>query len=591
MKKSLNRLSINICFNSYLHVAVLILLLVSNQAAYCALGGDLPPESVKVLPMSKEPSVSTYLQGEKGKIAVNVMYPSMTRYDRGAPVAVIVPGNHRASGLSISSHSVQVGFCEVRFAFPGGGLKEFHTDGSWDQRGVDSQAVLKDVILFACAQKADINGKHIGDLLPKKVDSKNVGVLSFHDGGNITLVTLAKFARELESARPNLKWLAFCEPEVGSFFSPSCMGTKKELVTNQYYKHGSAATGRIHIDFQKLAYQPDVYRDKMIREKQKIVTPKGVLFFDDNMNGTWEEELEFPLTYGTLPNVKKQFYSPEIVGAIIRSKMFAPLPVPQVEEPQNKAQSAPVGNKQKLLNLVKMKNPTNSTNTQKTQAPKQTQEKKEPEDRWPPTIARLREAEEYFQERDGSLYVDTVCKSYPNLLVTIFGSKVDHNEQQPDHPNIIYLYNLFLGAKPKWLRLNPDPVYAGFVTDMNDGNFVNNKPNEPIDQDKIEHHLESEGLVSDLVMMEAVIAELADRAAANNLQVPLAKVIKPYLNEARILNTMNKTQKADPKKSSEIEATGQELSERPKPKPVKETPKDSNLRDEEWDWPAEFDEK
>lgn len=590
MKNLLDRLSINIRFSSCLLSAILTLVFVSNQAAFCALGGDLPPESVKVLPMVNEPSVSTYIQGDKGKIAVNIMYPSMTRYDRGAPVAVVVPGNQRASGLSISAHTVQVGFCEVRFAFPGGGLKEFHTDGSWDQRGVDSQTVLKEVVLFACSKKSDLNGKFIGDLLPKKVDAQNVGLLSFHDGGNITLVTLAKFAKELEIARPNLRWLAFCEPQVGSFFSPSCMGTKKELVTNQYYKHGSAATGRIRIDFQKLAYQPDVYRDKIIREKQKMVTPKGVLFFDDNQNRTWEEELEFPLTYGTLPNTKKQYYAPEIVAAIIKSKMFAPLPVPKEETTQtNQAQSQAPSKGNKLLSLVKMKGP--APQPQKHQPTKSTTEKKEPEDRWPATIARLGEAEEYFQERDGSLYVDSVTKSFPNLLITIYGSKVDHNEQQPDHPNITYLYNLFLGAKTKWLRLNPDPAYLGFVADMNEGNFVNNKPNEPIDGDKIELHLESEGLVSDHVMMEAAISELADRSAANNLNTPLAKVIKPYLNEARILSTMNKTQKDERQaKSSDTEASSTP-SEKPKTKPAKETPKDSNLRDEDWDWPAEFDEK
>lgn len=589
MKKWHKWLSINNCINSSLTALLLFFATGTNQAAFSALGGDLPPESVKVLPMTDEDSVSTYIQGEKGKIAVNVMYPTMTRYERGAPIAVVVPGNKRASGLSISSHTVQVGFCEVRFAFPGGGLKDFHTDGSWDERGLDSQKVLKEVLLYASSQKPDINGKMIGDLTAKKVDSKNVGILSWYEGGNITLVTLAKFAKDLQPIQSNLKWLAFSEPQVGALFHPSIMGTKKELVANPYYKHGSAATGRIWLDFSKLRYQDGVYRNSLVREKQKMTTPRGVLFFDDNQNGTWEEEIEFPVPYATLPNVQKQYYAPEVVSAIVRLKLFAPLPEPKAKEPPKEA-TPPKG---KFLGLVK-KSPA--------EPPKKPEElKKAPEDRWPKTIARLHEVEEYFTERDGSLYIDSVVKNYPNTLIGIYASKVDLNEQQADHPNITYLYNLFLSAKPKWLRLNPDPTYAGFVADMNEGNFINNKPNSAIESDKIETYLEPEGLVSDHAFTQALISELADRAAANNLKVPLGKVIKAYLNEARIRTTMSKnpTTKQDntaakPPEQGMQGQSGQTTSKdksTPKPKVAKELPRDSNLRDEEWDWPAEFDEK
>lgn len=588
MKNWHKRLSINICINSSLIALVLFLASGLNHKAYSALGGDLPPESVKVIPMTSEASVSTYIQGEKGKIAVNIMYPTMTRYDRGAPVAVIVPGNKRASGLSISSHTTQVGFCEVRFAFPGGGLKEFHTDGSWDERGVDSQKVLKEVLLFSCSKKTDINGKMLADLVPKKVDTKNVGILSWYEGGNITLVTLSKFAKDLEPIQSNLKWLAFSEPQVGALFFPSIMGTKRELVANPYYKQGSAATGRIWIDFSKLRFQDGVYRNSLVREKQKMTTPRGVLYFDDNENGSWQEETEFPIPYATAPNVHKQYYAPEVVSAIIRLKMFAPLPEPPKVEPVKKPEPA---KSKMMLGLGKL------TGKEPPPKPKIEEPKKAPEDRWPPTIARLHEVEEYFTERDGSLYIDSVVKSFPNTLIGIYASKVDLNEQQADHPNITYLYNLFLSAKPKWLRLNPDPTYAGFIADMNEGNFINNKPNQALESDKIEFHLEPEGLISDHVFMEALIAEMADRAAANNLKVPLGKVIRAYLNEARILGTMKqipptKSESSVAKPPEQAGSTAASQTPSPsKTKIVKEVSRDSNLRDEEWDWPAEFDEK
>jgi hypothetical protein len=142
---------------------------------------------------------------------------------------------------------------------------------------------------------------------------------------------------------------------------------------------------------------------------------------------------------------------------------------------------------------------------------------------------------------------------------------------------------------------------------MNEGNFINNKPNAALESDKIETHLEPEGLISDHVLVEALIAEMADRAAANNLKVPLGKVIRAYLNEARILGTMKQVPQIKsessvakpPEQAGSISTTTTgtgtgtttAAATTSKTKIVKEVSRDSNLRDEEWDWPAEFDEK
>ena len=114
----------------------------------------------------------------------------------------------------------------------------------------------------------------------------------------------------------------------------------------------------------------------------------------------------------------------------------------------------------------------------------------------------------------------------------VFGSRLDHEQRQPDHPHIALNYNLWLASKPRWLRLNPESKYVGFVADMNAMNFIDNPPDASIDSSAIEAHLEPEGFIPDYLYMQASIAELADRARTNNLKTPLVTVLCDYMNDA-----------------------------------------------------------
>lgn len=429
------------------------------------------------MPMAPEESVSCYVPSEAAPghgLAVNVIYPQTTRYKKdGAPVVVVVPGGEGGSGLRTAMHAVQVGFVEVRFAFPGGGLKQFHSGGSWDERGKDSQKALRDVLLFARGEKADTRGKTISELVPVPVDVSNIGAVGWDNGGNILLVTMAKFPLDLGF----IKWIAFYESPIGSLTMPSCLGTTGDLLINSHYRQGSAATGTCLIDFRKLAWQPGVFRNRAESTKLARQPASGVLFFDENGNKIWEESQEFPISYACAPGSDKHYYAPEVLKAAKRLKLFA-------------------------------------------------------DEYWPPEVATLQESESFFQERDGSLYIKQIPLQYPDLLITVFGSRLDHEQRQPDHPHIALQYNAWLAAKPRWLRLNPDPKYVGQLSDMNPLNFVDNPPNSSIDASAIDSHLEVEGLIGDQTYMQATIAELADRVRTDNLKSPLAGVIVDYENQA-----------------------------------------------------------
>jgi hypothetical protein len=387
----------------------------------------------------------------------------------------VIPGGIGPNGLDFEMHASQVGIIEVRFAFPGGGTGQFGSQGVADNRGANSLIALKDVILFAGGQKTDYKGRSITELLNGVVRAQpeNVGLVGWDIGGNQALAVLGKNLQDLSF----VKWLVFYESPVGSMFWPPSLGCSADLHLNNHYREGSAATGNILIDYRKLNWAPESYRtpNRLAAHKRGSPGLKGVLYFDENSNGIWEESNEFAFTSALDVGLTKQFFPPQVAGGAQRV-LFKGY--------------------------------------------------------WPSNVATPNESEEFFAYRDGSLYVDSVSKEFPDLMVTLFASKADHYQQQPDHPHIAFLYNLFLNHKVRFLRLNPDPNYMVAIGGMNAINFVNNKPNAAIDSDSIVGQLESEGLLPDYVYIEAAVAELADRTKGKIYKESLNGVIVDYTNGA-----------------------------------------------------------
>lgn len=466
---------------------------------------DIPADSLKVIPMVNERSVSTFIPsqsapagtsaGTSAGLAVNIIYPEKIRYPDGAPVVVVVPGGDGPNGLNFCIHAAQVGFIEIRFAFPGGGASTFRSSGKSDYRGKASQAALKDVLLFALGQKKDYQKRSISELIPVKTSSKNVGLVGWSNGGNIALVTMDKYSEELAP----IAWAAFYECPLGPLFFPSSLGGTNDLLLNRHYRLGSAATGRCLIDFRKLAYDPTTVRNPGIHKKLGEPDIPGVVYFDENGNKLWDESSEFAFNYCLDRGVKKQIYPPEITSALERHNVFA------------------TG--------------------------------------WPGTLAEPKDSEAYFQERDGSACIPSICSKYPQLLVTVYGSHIDHLQRQPDHPHIVLQYNAWLDNGVHWVRLNPEPIYLSQIANMGTRNFVSNKPNDPIDATAIADHLEQEGMLKEYVFIDATIAELADRKRTGNLSSPLEQVLVTYSNGLSVPSAGAGNASGQPKASQGTPAT------------------------------------
>jgi hypothetical protein len=527
-------------FTKSILVTVAVALLSASFVSLPSLAlGDYPEATLKVPVLVPEESVSTYIPSEAAPglgIAVNIVYPEKIRYPDGAPVAVIAPGGSEADGLTFTMHASQVGFVEVRMAFPGGGKSKFHSGGIYDYRGTQSQLALRDVLLFAGGKIADTRGHYISDLVPVKIEKTNVGLVGWSNGGNIAMITLGKYPEDLKSI---VSWVAFYESPIGAMFFPPNLGGAKDLLFNKHYRQGSAAAGACVVDWKKLVWAASTIRNQ--GEHKKLGEPEipGLLYFDENKNGNWDESVEFALTYALDVALEKQIYQPEVLNALLIMKMFdrdiEDKPDPSNEtkrrepppKPLKKGEKPPPPKPKKMKHIIA----------------------------WPSTLATLQESEAYFAERDGSAYYGKIAAEYPFLMITILATYVDHLQRQPDHPHIAMQYNAWLAHKAHWVRMNPEASYLAMITGMNIENFTNNRPNAPIDASSIANYLEQEGTTKDYVFMDAAIAELADRRRAKSATFPLPIPITTYYNR---LNpppppVVPKTQEGQTKPASKAE--------------------------------------
>lgn len=527
-----------------------LILILALMLAPFVCSAEIPSASIKIPPMVKEESISTYVPSETAPgqgLAVNMIYSAKPRYKDGAPVVVVVPGGNGSQGLDFSMHAAQQGFVEIRFAFPGGGKPGFTSTGIYDNRGQKSQEALRDVLKFAAGEISDHSGRNISDLLPFHVYNKTVGAIGWSNGGNTLLATLGKFSEQL----PFMGWVAFYESPVGAWFYPPSLGGASDFLSNKHYRQGTAATGQVVVDLRNLKYQKDAIKNPGSHKKNDEPELKGVAFFDENKNDVWDEGSEFAFPYSTDIGIDKQIYPPAVTKVLAQLPDFVP------PKPVKKDKTDPFVKKKETKFVI-------------------------------PFVS-YEESLAFFRERDGSQYVKQVVEAYPQMPFTVFGSHLDHLQRQPDHPHIAMLYNMLLEAKPKFLRLNPSSVYVGAASFMKPSTFAENRPNSSIDSDQIDQNLEHEGLIPDYVYMESAAAELSDRVKLNKWIKVLDEPLVNYSNGAKppeAAAPKSKDGKADTStkevESSKAAAGSGSKSAVPEKTKTKETGKDGNSAPGDW---------
>ncbi len=393
--------------------------------------------------------------GETG-IAIKINVPEKARYADGAPVAINIVGGFDGVGLNSTIPGLtEQGFIQIGLNLPGAGLNQDKSGGTYDYRGADSVAALREVTLFALDKVKDINGKTLTELIePLCPLSHNVGIIGLSNGGNLSLCSAGIFAEQLK----DLAWLVNWESPVGNGMPGGEAGTKNSNPPiNPAY---NPDTGEW--DLSTLSYDSTLPIGSDPRHPLK-----GGLYFDLNHNHQADPGTDFippPLTFTDLPEntttKTKVYYSERLTDYAITHNLYPIRP--------------------------------------------------------PEHLSSLSECENFWYWRDGAQWIKNIVAANPEIRFLVIASEKDHVQTAADHPHILIQYDAFREAKAQFVRINPDASYINLLATEPLGDPpADNDAGTQFDHLSIRNALEPE-TVSMTTSVLAAACELADRCRSAN---------------------------------------------------------------------------
>ena len=361
------------------------------------------------------PSESTGVPG--GTLAVRLYTPASAadaRYPDGAPAVLFIPGGD-SSGRLFDALPQAGDMIIIVFLFPGGfdpGSGR-SSDGTYDHRGANSIAALRDVILYTAGQLPDSLGRMIDDVLPVTPLHDNIGLLGSSNGGNIVVAVAAYHGDVLA---PYLRYIVQWESPISSQIatidlggvSLDCPGGQRRMlfaVNPRYQGYGSP---EVSVDYSQLVYNPanpfhrvfwdgsgDGAYTTVLDPTNNCQTP------DLNLDGVMAMDEDFPLS--TYTDGVKQVYSRAATRAMEEQDIFG-------------------GN-------------------------------------WPPNIATVTEANAYWDLREAVRQYSLALNAIPGLEGMLLASVTDHVQPVPDHPHIHQAFDGW-DVNGAWMKINPARPYV-----------------------------------------------------------------------------------------------------------------------------------
>jgi hypothetical protein len=416
------------------------------------------------------PSSSTGLPD--GKLAVRISAPatpSAARYADGAPVLIWLPGGDGAGSLQpVMPRAGDV--IRIVFLFPGGydPMSGRRSDGTYDYRGPNSIAALRDVIRYAAGELTDADGQTIDQRLPVKVLHDNIGLLGSSNGGNIVVAVAAEHGAQLAG---HLRYLIQWESPVSSQIATvdaggvnlDCPAGRRERLNAVNPRYGGYGPLTLDIDYTGLLYRP--------------TDPLHPVFWDGNGDGRYTTVTD-PATGCGTPDLDGD-------GALGLNEDF------------------PLGAYSDGVKRVYSRPATEALASQGTFGGS-----------WPADVATVAEANAYWDLREAVRLYDDALTNIPDLEGMILASVVDHVQTAPDHPHIRQAFDGWNG-NGAWVKINPARSYAvavdpslGSRTDLPD-NAANTSPTDWTDAGSYAY---PDGLEE--IYYAAAVHEMADRAHA-----------------------------------------------------------------------------
>ena len=359
------------------------------------------------------PSLST--GSPTGTLAVRVYTPhaGSARYPQGAPVLIWVPGGYEVKDLTHGLPTSADDMIIVTFVFPGGTCPRTgrQSDGTYDYRGYDSIAALRDVTLFAAGDLTDAQGRTIDDLLPVTVLHDNIGMEGVSNGGNIIVAAAALHGADLAG---HLKYLIQWETPVSSQAATRDFGRVLMLpspVQGEYVnpRYGGYAPLALPSDYTDLTYRSS--------------EPYYPIFHDGNGDGEYTT-VEQPVTHQQTPDLN-------LDGVLTLTEDF---PLGTYPHPNGILTVTSRAVSQALADRHVF-SPT-----------------------WPSSVATPAQAAAYWDIREAVRLYGDALTALPDLEGMVLCSQRDHVQSLPDKPHIRQAFDGWDG-NGAWVQLNPSPAY------------------------------------------------------------------------------------------------------------------------------------
>ncbi|RME82435.1 MAG: hypothetical protein D6775_10935 [Caldilineae bacterium] len=445
---------------------------LSHAGSNSALA-TLAPRATPVTIDVDLPSTSTHTP-PSGTLALRISAPASpadARYPDGAPVVIYVPGGTSAGTLRpplIGADDV----IRIAFLFPGGSDPAVgrSSDGTYDYRGPDSIAALRDVALYAAGLLTDSDGHTIDDVVPVNVLHDNIGFYGSSNGGNISVVTADLFGSDLNGY---LKYIIQWESPVSSQmavvdlgpFNASCPPPQKVRIMseNPWYDPAGYTPFTVTVDYSAIAYD--------------ATGPVPVIFLDGTGDGSYTTVPD-----GTHPGC----FTPDLDGdgVLTRSE---DVPLGSYGDGTRAYFSAP------------------ATKAMQDQGIFGT---------WPVTIANLAQANTWWGLREAVRHYAGAVARNADLEGMVLASVGDHVQIAADKPHIRQAFDGWDDAGA-WVKINPARSYAVAVNPALSGrsDLPDNAANTPpADWSDATSYAYPDGLESDYAI--AAVYEMADRAHA-----------------------------------------------------------------------------
>jgi hypothetical protein len=371
-----------------------------------------------------------------GSIAVRITYPHPSRgprYDFGAPVVVFVPGALSVGSLNGGESYAREGFVALTFLFPGGTQGSFHSDGTYDYRGLNCIGAVRDVLKFGGGLLPDDLGRTIDAILPVAPLVRHVALIGSSNGGPISMATLGLYGAELDFVAVYVGWenptngqtVAVELGGKGSDCDPTTDGDGNGIPTddgkNPYITNYTDSV--IGIDWGRLRY--DAAYLTTISDPAGLHPPlvePGALFLDGNGNGNIDTVPGNP----TCLDLDGNGYINTGEDVILRPFLSWDTGVPLFEH------SLPA---------------TTEAWTRGVTGPT-----------WPPDYADPAQCDAFWSLRESGRFYDRIAASRPDLHCMLVFAAADHVQADDRHPHLQQAYD-DLRARGIWCRLNCDASY------------------------------------------------------------------------------------------------------------------------------------